>query len=87
MSEGHTSKHFRVKGLRFGIRCLGLGSRSTYPQQYVNNSPKPIITAIKAIILHTFGVQVRFRVSSVRIRESGPAPKASELLGSGGSEV
>ena len=24
----------------------------------LNNSPKPIITAVRAIILHTFGVQV-----------------------------
>ena len=28
------------------------------PKRMQNNSPKPIITAIKAIILHTFGVQV-----------------------------
>ena len=29
------------------------------PKSMQNNSPKPIITAIKAIILHTFGVQVQ----------------------------
>ena len=28
------------------------------PKSMQNNSPEPIITAIKAIILHTFGVQV-----------------------------
>ena len=28
------------------------------PKSMYNNSPKPIITDIKAIILHTFGVQV-----------------------------
>ena len=28
------------------------------PKSMQNNSPKPIITAIKAMILHTFGVQV-----------------------------
>ena len=28
-------------------------------QSMLENRPKPIITAIKAIILHTFGVQVR----------------------------
>ena len=28
------------------------------PKSMYNHSPKPIITAIKAIILHTFGVQV-----------------------------
>ena len=28
------------------------------PQKYVKNSPKPIMIAIKAVILHTFGVQV-----------------------------
>ena len=34
------------------------GNHVPKPQKYVNNSPKPTITAIKAIILHTFGVQV-----------------------------
>ena len=28
------------------------------PQKHVNNSPKPLIIAIKAIILHTFGAKV-----------------------------
>ena len=28
------------------------------PKSMYNNSPKPMIAAIKAIILHTFGVQV-----------------------------
>ena len=28
------------------------------PKSMQNNSPKPIITAIRAIVLHTFGVQV-----------------------------
>ena len=28
------------------------------PKSMQNNSPKPKITAIKAILLHTFGVQV-----------------------------
>ena len=31
-----------------------------------NNSPKPIITATKAIILHTFGVQVGVRDEGLR---------------------
>ena len=31
----------------------------------LNNSPKPLIIAIKAIILHTFGVQVGFRAEYV----------------------
>ena len=36
------------------------GLRIPLPQKYANNSPKPMITAIKAIILHTFGVQVLY---------------------------
>ena len=43
---------FRVKGS--GFRVQGLPKS----QKYVNNGPKPIITAIRAIISHTFGVQV-----------------------------
>ena len=32
------------------------------PKSMPNSSPKPIIIAIKAIILHTFGVQVGYRL-------------------------
>ena len=32
------------------------------PKSMYNNSPKHVIIAIKAIILHIFGVQVGFRV-------------------------
>ena len=37
-----------------------LGARTAYldPKSMQNNSPKPIITTIKAIILRTLGVQV-----------------------------
>ena len=42
-----------------------------------NNFPKPIIIAIKAIILPTFGVQVGFRVDSKL-----HARKYSKLFGS-----
>ena len=34
----------------------------TYTQSMQNDSPQPVILAIKAINLHTFGVQVGFRV-------------------------
>ena len=32
------------------------------PQKYVKKGPKPIITALKTIILHTSGAQVVFTV-------------------------
>ena len=35
-----------------------LSERYLNPQNMYNNSPKPPIIAIKAIILHTFGAQV-----------------------------
>ena len=43
-------------------RVKGLGSTWT-PK--VGNSPKPLNIAQKAMILHTFGVQVGFRVSGL----------------------
>ena len=36
-----------------------------------NKSPKPIIKAIRAIVLHTFGVQVRSRVWGLRFKVNG----------------
>ena len=51
-------------GLRsrvWGIGVWGIGFKvHLNPKSMQNNSPKPIITAIKAIILHTFGVQEGF---------------------------
>ena len=41
------------------------------PKSRQNNSPKPINIAQKASILHTFGVQVGFRVQGFR-KNSGP---------------
>ena len=42
------------------------------PQSMENNGPQPIITAIKAIMLHTSGVQVGFRcVQVVELRVQG----------------
>ena len=36
---------------------MSMGYRN--PKSMYNNNPEPIIIAIKAIILHTFGVKVR----------------------------
>ena len=35
------------------------------PKSMQNNSPKPIIIAMKAIMLHTFGAQVGLKVLAV----------------------
>ena len=41
-----------------------------------NNGPKPIVKAIKAIILHTFGVQVGLRILGLELR----VPTAAGML-------
>ena len=52
-----------------GFRVYGLGFRVYLdPKSRKNHSPKPIITAIKAIILHTFGVQVGLRVEGLGLK-------------------
>ena len=48
-----------------------------------NNSPKPKTTAIKAIILHTFGVQVGFRVQGAPDTLKNEDPGALKSLVSG----
>ena len=48
---------FAVQGLG-SLEGLGIPK----PPKYVKNSPKPIITDMKAIILHTSRVQVGLRV-------------------------
>ena len=52
--------HFRSTDARIvGFRVRGEPLNPTQnPKSMQNNSPKPIIIAIKAIILHTFGAQV-----------------------------
>ena len=53
---------FRIYGGFGGLGFLGVWRVGVYldPKSMQNNSPQPIKTALKAIILHTFGVQVGF---------------------------
>ena len=65
---------------------LGVGAYRVYlnPKSMQNNSPKPLKTAQKAIILHTLGVQVGFfEVQGFRVSGLGIGALGFRIQGLG----